>query len=161
MFSVLGARLLIQEVHAKSRLAGLVSRLARTGRGSGAAAGRSTLLRCGSSASTGSSLYSGATESSEIEEAAGCSGQPPAGGPRHLRRCSSAWSSASTASMAAFAADAASEEGSEEGGTGGDRARPMFPPGEGKGVVWLGMRGGLGIVLRLLVSKLCSAACHA
>ncbi len=134
MFSVLGARLLIQEVHAKSRLAGLVRGLltrTQTGRGSsGAAGGRSTLERSTSSSSAGSSWQSGSTEPSEIEEALECSAQPPAGGSRHLRRCSSAWSSASTASIAAFAADAASEEGSEGGSPGGDRALPMFPPGE-------------------------------
>jgi hypothetical protein len=134
MFSVLGARLLIQEVHAKSRLAGMVGGLlARTRRSRGAAGRRSTLERStsgASSASFGSSLQSSTVESSEIEEALECGTQPPAGGSRHLRRCSSAWSSASTASLAAFVADAASEEGSEGSSQGGDRALPMFPPGE-------------------------------
>lgn len=142
MFSVLGARLLIQEVHAKSRVAGLVGGLlarTRTRHASGAAGGRSSLQRSTSSASSasfGSSLQSGAAECSEIEEALECGTQPPPGGSRHLRRCSSAWSSASTASLAAFAADAGSEEGSKGGSEGGDRALPMFPPGELRKACW-------------------------
>lgn len=137
MFSVLGARLLIQEVHAKSWLAGLVGGLlarTRVGRAAAASSGRASLERSASvasSASVHSMCCSSAADCSEIEEAGGS--QP--GGSRHLRRCSSAWSSASSASLAAFAAEAASEEGSE-GGASVDRALPMFPPGEGRKAPW-------------------------
>lgn len=145
MFSVLGARLLIEEVHARSRAAALVGSVLRRARGRPAhgssasldssseasgGAGTSYAHRRTASAASTSSLGSGA-EGWEIEEAGGsCDG----GAASRLRRCGSAWSSASTASIAAFASGPDHEAGGSGDGSTGAGLVPMAPPGR---ILWL------------------------
>ena len=170
MFSVLGARMLIAEVHASSRAAEVVGSLLRAARlapgGRGGAGVSASLARTASASSASSTTSSvmceaacgaggcrglcsagaaadSASELLEIEEAAAAAAQPPHGG-RHRRGGSSTWSSASGASIAAFAADHGGCEGGEEGVAMG--LVPLYPPGK---ILWMrpatgggGSRGG-------------------
>lgn len=127
MFSVLGARLLIEEVHAKSKAAALVGGIVRHARGGRGGGGHSRTSSCASDtcvlgrtvSAASSATADSVADLSEIEEARGEGGS---GG--RLHRCSSAWSSASTTSIAAFAADAGCTA------PAGDALVPMFPPGD-------------------------------
>jgi hypothetical protein len=149
MFSVLGARLLIEEVHAKSKVAAVVAAVVRRARrarsgnqlansevgslersasnaSSSAATSQACESVCGARGCRGLCLDS-ACELLEVEAAAAGSGR---GGDASLRleRCGSAWSAASTSSLAAFAGDAPA------GAACGPALVAMFPGGK---LLWL------------------------
>jgi hypothetical protein len=139
MFSVLGARLLIEEVHAKSKVAAVVAAVVRRARGtrsgglersgstasSTAATSQACESVCGGRGCRGLCLDS-TCELSEVEAAAAGSGGGDAS--HRLERCGSAWSAASTSSLAAFAGDASS------GAARGPALVAMFPGGK---LLWL------------------------
>lgn len=165
MFSALGARLLIEQVHASSRAASTVKCLLdRSGLMPKPCAATSSLHRTTSTTTAPSSAPSsaceaacsgdncrsvcgaaadGASELQEIEAvAASATG-------RHRSDGSVVWSSStSSASITAFAGDAAGDnEGEAEGGDGREGGGdvgvlvPMYPPGR---ILWMlpSQRGG-------------------
>jgi hypothetical protein len=120
MFSTLGARMLIAEVHAASKAAAVLSFLLPVGR----------QALCGSRQCSKGRGADSAADLEDFVAAADVVSQHGSGGVSGgMRSRGSAWTSASTVSLAAFAGEEEADDGSEAGAP-----VPMYPPGR---ILWL------------------------